>query len=86
MSDRHPLDPLDADEITRAVALARTAPGLSARVRVIFVEAREPAKADCHAWRSDRTPVAREAKGPIFPASSRALRPSRESAALGPRA
>src|SRR4051794_15694343 len=48
---RHPLDPLDAGEIARAVALARRAPGLSERVRVIFVEAREPDKAAYHAWR-----------------------------------
>ena len=61
MSDRHPLDPLDAGEITRSVALARTAPGLGARVRVIFVEAREPGKAAYHAWRDGGAHVAREA-------------------------
>jgi primary-amine oxidase len=61
MSDRHPLDPLDAGEITRSVALARTAPGLGARVRVIFVEAREPDKAVYHAWRDGGPRVAREA-------------------------
>ncbi len=48
-------------EITRGVALARTAPGLSSRVRVIFVEAREPDKAAYHAWRDGGAPVAREA-------------------------
>ncbi len=61
MSDRHPLDPLDASEIARAVALARTAPGLSDRVRVIFVEAREPEKAAYHAWRDGGAPIPRAA-------------------------
>ena len=57
----HPLDPLDADEIARAVALARTAPGLSDRLRVIFVEAREPDKAAYHAWRGGGPAVPRAA-------------------------
>src|SRR3954471_23021535 len=61
MSDRHPLDPLDADEITRAVALARTAPGLGSRVRFVFVEAREPEKAAYHAWRDGGAAVPRRA-------------------------
>ena len=61
MSDRHPLDPLDAGEITRSVALARTVPGLGSRVRVIFVEAREPDKAAYHAWRDGGAPLARTA-------------------------
>ena len=52
MSDRHPLDPLDAAELARAVAIARDAPGLSDQVAVVSVEAREPEKADYLAWKS----------------------------------
>jgi primary-amine oxidase len=57
----HPLDPLDAGEIARAVALARTAPGLSDRIRIIFVEAREPEKAAYHAWRTGGAAIPRTA-------------------------
>src|SRR5262249_54942332 len=57
----HPLDPLDGGEIARAVALARTAPGLSDRIRVIFVEAREPEKAAYHAWRDGGPEIPRAA-------------------------
>ena len=57
----HPLDPLDAAEIGRAVALARTAPGLSDRLRVIFVEAREPEKAAYLAWRDGGPAIPRAA-------------------------
>src|SRR3954470_24567495 len=57
----HPLDPLDAAEIARAVAIARSAPGLSDRVRVIFVEAREPEKAAYLAWRDGGPAIPRAA-------------------------
>ena len=62
MTARHPLDPLSADEITRAVAVARTAPGLSDRLRFTSVELREPDKAAYLGWRDDGAPApAREA-------------------------
>jgi primary-amine oxidase len=61
MSSPHPLDPLTADEITRAVALAGAAPGLSDRVRVVSVELREPVKADYLAWKAGGPVLAREA-------------------------
>ncbi len=57
----HPLDPLTADEVARAVALARTAPALSATLRVVSVEAVEPDKADYLAWRAGGPALAREA-------------------------
>jgi primary-amine oxidase len=49
----HPLDPLTAAEVGRAGSVARTAPGLSGRLRFVSVETREPAKADYLAWRDD---------------------------------
>ncbi len=61
MSDRHPLDPLDAAELARAVAIARDAPGLSDQVAVVSVEAREPEKADYLAWKSSGPDLPREA-------------------------
>jgi primary-amine oxidase len=61
MSSPHPLDPLCADEIARAVAAALTAPGLSDRVHVVSVELREPQKADYLAWRAGGPAPAREA-------------------------
>ena len=60
-SDRHPLDPLDAAELARAVAIARDAPGLSDQVAVVSVEAREPEKADYLAWKSSGPDLPREA-------------------------
>ena len=57
----HPLDPLTAGEVARAVAVARAAPGLSDRLRVVSVELREPAKADYLAWASGGAELAREA-------------------------
>ena len=41
----HPLEPLGADELERAVACVRSARGLAEGVRFIFVELREPDKA-----------------------------------------
>ncbi len=57
----HPLDPITADEVRRAVAAALAAPGLSGDVKVVSVEAREPDKAAYHAWRDRGAPLAREA-------------------------
>ncbi|MEO9174774.1 MAG: tyramine oxidase, partial [Gaiellales bacterium] len=51
MTLSHPLDPLSAAEITLAVALARTAPDLSDRLRFTSVELREPDKPAYLAWR-----------------------------------
>jgi primary-amine oxidase len=42
---RHPLDPLTADEIRRAVAVLRRDQGVTDRWRIASVELREPAKA-----------------------------------------
>ena len=61
MSSPHPLDPLTAAEITRAVTLACAAPGLSDRVRVVSVELREPVKADYLAWKAGGAELPREA-------------------------
>jgi primary-amine oxidase len=58
----HPLDPLSAAEIERAVAIAREAKGLGEQVRVISVETREPDKPAYLAWKSGEAPrPAREA-------------------------
>ncbi len=57
----HPLDPISADEIVRAVRVARTAPSLSEHVAIVSVEAREPAKGDYLAWKASGTPLPREA-------------------------
>jgi len=57
----HPLDPITAPEIVRAVRLARTAPGLSDRVRIVSVEAREPEKSVYHAWKAGGPDPPREA-------------------------
>jgi primary-amine oxidase len=51
MTPSHPLDPLSADEITLAAALARTTPELSERLRFTSVELREPDKPAYLAWR-----------------------------------
>jgi primary-amine oxidase len=61
MTSAHPLDPLDAAEVTRAVALARHAPGLSSRVMVVSVETREPEKRDYLAWKAGGARPPREA-------------------------
>ena len=42
---RHPLDPLTADEVTRAGSLVRTHDGLGPRIRVISVALAEPLRA-----------------------------------------
>ncbi len=61
MSRPDPLDPVTADEIVRAVRVARTAPGLSDHVKVVSVEAREPAKGDYLAWKAGGPVPQREA-------------------------
>jgi primary-amine oxidase len=61
MTASHPLDPLSADEIIRAVSVARTAPGLSGRLRFTSVELREPDKPAYLAWREGGARPAREA-------------------------
>jgi primary-amine oxidase len=61
MSRGHPLDPLDAGEITRSVAIARAAPGLSDRVMVVSVETREPAKDAYLSWKAGGARPPREA-------------------------
>jgi primary-amine oxidase len=61
MTVSHALDPLSADEITRAVAAVRTAPGLSARLRFVSVELREPEKQAYLAWRAGGQLPARQA-------------------------
>ncbi len=60
-SSPHPLDPIEAGELERAVRLARTAPGLSDRVAVVSVEAREPEKGAYLAWRAGGERPPREA-------------------------
>jgi primary-amine oxidase len=61
MTDGHPLDPLDAAEVARAVAIARSAPGLSERIVVVSVETREPEKSAYLAWKSGGPALPREA-------------------------
>ena len=61
MSSPHPLDPLSADEVARAVAVVRQAPGLSDRLRVVSVELREPAKSAYLAWQQSGGTLPREA-------------------------
>ena len=58
----HPLEPLSAGEVARAVELARATPELSDRLRFTSVELREPDKAAYLAWRDAAGPrPAREA-------------------------
>ena len=48
---RHPLDPLDADEIRQTAAILRRDEQLGGSWRFAAIELREPAKADVGAWR-----------------------------------
>jgi primary-amine oxidase len=57
----HPLDPLGADELERAVACVRSARDLEAPVRFTSVELREPDKAELAAWRAGGAAPPREA-------------------------
>ena len=57
----HPLEPLGADELERAVACVRSARGLAEGVRFVFVELREPDKERLAAWRDGGPVPPREA-------------------------
>ncbi len=57
----HPLDPLDAGEVERAVACVRAARELGDAVRFVFVELREPDKASLAAFRAGGVPPPRQA-------------------------
>ena len=57
----HPLDPLSADELERAVACVRSARHLGGAVRFVNVELRDPDKSELAAWRDGGTPPPREA-------------------------
>ena len=57
----HPLDPLSADELVRAVEVARSGRQLGERVRFVTVELHEPDKAALAAWRDGGDPPPREA-------------------------
>ena len=50
MAAPHPLDPLSADEIARAVACVRGAHSLDEHWRFGFIGLEEPAKAELSAW------------------------------------
>jgi len=52
----HPLDPLSADEVRRAVAVVRAHAGPDAQLRVVSIETREPAKDGYLAWRDAAGP------------------------------
>ncbi len=58
---RHPLDPLTADEIRRAVSVLRREHGVTERWRIASIELREPAKAALGAHRPGM-PFEREAR------------------------
>ncbi|HMG99566.1 MAG TPA: primary-amine oxidase [Gaiellales bacterium] len=57
----HPLDPLSADELERAVACVRSARDLGGAVRFVCVELRDPDKSQLASWRAGGTPPPREA-------------------------
>ena len=57
----HPLDPLSADELERAVACVRSARDLGGAVRFVCVELRDPDKSQLASWRDGGTPPPREA-------------------------
>jgi primary-amine oxidase len=61
MSAPHPLDPLSADEIERAVACVRADHDLGEAARFVSVELREPGKSQLAAWRAGGEPPPREA-------------------------
>ncbi len=47
---RHPLEPLNAEEVDAAVALLKTLPEFNHSTRIISVMLKEPAKETVHAW------------------------------------
>ena len=57
----HPLDPLDAHELERAVACVRRERDLTGAVRFVSVELRDPDKAELAAWRAGGPVPPREA-------------------------
>jgi primary-amine oxidase len=57
----HPLDPLNAEELERAVACVRRTRKLGDGVRFVSVELREPDKAQLAAWRAGGAAPPREA-------------------------
>ncbi len=57
----HPLDPLGAEEIERAVACVRAEHDLGEGARFVSVELREPGKSQLAAWRAGGAPPPREA-------------------------
>jgi primary-amine oxidase len=57
----HPLDPLSADELERAVGCVRSARDLGGAVRFVCVELRDPDKSQLALWRAGGTPPPREA-------------------------
>ena len=64
-SARHPLDPLAAEEVARAVQIVRAEKRLGASIRFETVELKEPPKAFVRAWRPG-DPMAREAFIALF--------------------
>ncbi len=61
MPHPHPLEPLSAAEVQRAVELLRATPEFTPTVRVISVMLKEPSKTLVHAW-PDIPPPARQAE------------------------
>jgi primary-amine oxidase len=57
----HPLDPLSAEELERAVACVRGARELGEDVRFVSIELREPDKPELASWRAGGAPPPREA-------------------------
>lgn len=49
---RHPLEPLNAQEVDAAVALLKTVPEFNNSTRIISIMLKEPAKETVHAWPS----------------------------------
>jgi len=58
----HPLDPLDANELERAVAIARDVLGLAEQARFIEVSLAEPEKAAVITWRAGGSAPPRQAE------------------------
>jgi primary-amine oxidase len=62
----HPLDPLSAAELARAVATMRSDGVVADGVRVISVDLREPDKADLREWREGGARPVREAQAVVL--------------------
>ncbi len=65
MSQLHPLEPLSATELGRAIVLLRTLPEFTPSTRVISVMLKEPSKDIVHAWPKIESPD-REAEAVIL--------------------